>query len=259
VLADVKEHGLVLDEALHRQDATRELADLRGRVAVREKVLKTYRQVLENAGPDAILIVESQIHDEIVQIETLRGQIAALETQADMARLDVSFRFVERSAPVRDGRSSFAWLNTLNLEDVRTSALEARVLQGPRLEVRAPPEGFSAWDDKRGYRAISADGVVFRIRRVEHEPEGELAFWRDAARERMVAAGYELLGEGLLEGRDDAAWLDLAAPIGDQDWGYLVAFYPRGEDLVIAEAVGEVRALDARKDALLAAMSDLRP
>jgi hypothetical protein len=260
MVAFAETQGKVVDKSLSRQDTSQELADLRGRLEAREKLLDEYYRVLAGANADSIVSVEYQIVEAIAQIEALRGRIRMLEDQSSNARLDVSFQFRDRAAPARDGSSSFGWLNTLNVQDVVQSLQEDRPSHRTRgVSVPAPPDGFSAWRKKGRYRAASSDDVLFRVRSERHKPKAELAFWKEAVRERMVAAGYRLVAEGDIEaGGTKGATIELAAPIGTEDWTYLVAFFLDGRRLVVVESAGEITKFDARRAAILEAIGNIQ-
>lgn len=260
LVAFAAEQGKVVDRALAREDASQELADLRGRLAAREEVLGRYYSVLATAGPKSIVAVERQIVAAIEEIERLKGRIRLLEDQSSNARVDVSFQFRDRAAPARDGSSSFRWLNTLNVQDVIVGMQSSWPDWRTSATVPAPPEGFSAWKKARRYRAASPDGVLFRVRTERHKPRAELSFWKEAVRERMVAAGYTVVAESDVDAGGVAGGLvELAAPIGTDDWTYLVAFFPVGRRLVVAEAAGSIADVEPRKEAVLDAIRAIRP
>lgn len=261
LIAEASGAGKVADRGLTRRDLTRDIEDARARLAAREQVLTRYYEVLDQAGPKAIFTVERQIVEAIQQIEQLRGRLRVLEDQASFARLDVSFRFRDRQAPRPDGRSSFAWLNTLDVQQVRAGLrTDAPDWKTAGLAISAPPEGFSAFRDERRYRAASPDGVLFRARTVKHEPRADAAFWQEAVRERARAAGYRIVAdEAITVGGVEGVRLELQAPLGEEDWTYLVAFFPSGRRVAIVEAAGQVARFDERRGAILAAIEALRP
>ena len=253
------EQGKVVDRGLTREDVGRQIAEVRGRLEAREEVLERYYEVLEQAGAKSIVAVERQIVDAITQIEALKGQLRLLEDQAAYGRVEVAFQFRDRAAPARDGTSSFRWLNTLNVQDVVWGMQSGRPDWRSRgVYVPQPPDGFSAWRRMGRYRAASPDAVLFRVRSVRHEPRAELSFWKEAVRERMVAAGYTVQAESdIAAGEAQGGLLELAAPLGTEDWTYLIAFFPDGRRLIVAEAAGEISELDARRDAVVEAIRQL--
>ena len=183
-----------------------------------------------------------------------------MQHQADYADVTVSFRFRNRQAPARDGRSSFAWLNQLNVADLLDDLRAGR--RSDRSAARAvAPEGFAPYRKPGRFQALSPDGVVYRVRSVRHKPKASLDFWREALRERMVGAGYTLVREQELEGSGGQAGvlLELGAANGERDLSYWVAVYAGGSRLVVVEAAGDAEALAPRRDALLKALSQVGP
>ena len=71
---------------------------------------------------------------------------------------------------------------------------------GPSFEAATPPQFVEIENDYDDFdhRAASADGVVFAVREIEHDPEGSRAFWSKAIENRMRDQG----GYALLEKRD---------------------------------------------------------
>lgn len=122
------------------------------------------------------------------------------------------------------------------------------------------PAGFAAFTGDQPFRAVSPDGVVYRVRREENPGGAPLAFWREALVSRMKAKGYELRDEGELGGADSEPGyrIELAAPLGLHEHGYLIVLYVRGEELVIAEASGASEALANRRAAIVAALESSR-
>lgn len=248
--------GVVADRSFNAQDLTGELVDQRSRLAARESVLDKYYDVLSGANPKAVVSVERQITGLVAEIEQLRGRIRYLEHQGDYARVDVSFQFRDRSAPVRDGNSSFQWLNTLNLEDLVNDFRYDNAWWRTSPADPVTPDGFSAWKKEKAYRAVTPDEVMYRVRSMKHKPKGELAFWKEAMKERMIAAGYVVASEqDVTADGVEGALLECRAPLGEQDWTYLVGVFPNGGRLVIVEAGAEITAFEARKAALLTAIS----
>jgi len=150
--------------------------------------------------------------------------------------------------------------------DLRTAAARAGVaialgaLLAGAVACRAPfeasaPAGFAAFEPrtKRTFRAVSPDGVVYRVRAVGTDSEGaDRAFWKEALRRHLEASGYEVLSDGEL-GRAGYL-LELTAPRGPDDVLYLVGLKIRDDDVLVLEAAGEVSRLEARRAEVLDAM-----
>jgi hypothetical protein len=118
------------------------------------------------------------------------------------------------------------------------------------------PQGFATYDDwLEPYRAVSPEGVVFSQRTEEQKPQADLPFWKEALKNRMTQAGYVFQRDGDISAHGTAGYvIELAAPFGPEDYGYIVAIFPEGDDLVLFEAAGEVKKLEARRAAILAAI-----
>ncbi|MBI5062682.1 MAG: hypothetical protein HZB87_04225 [Desulfatitalea sp.] len=120
------------------------------------------------------------------------------------------------------------------------------------------PEGFAAYPPDDAFKAVSPDGVVYRVRSEPNKPYAEMAFWKEAMKKRMLEAGYRLSAEAPLPaGPRQGYLLELTAPYGPLDYGYMIAIFVEKESIQIAEAAGEVVALAKHRPELLKAMTNL--
>lgn len=127
----------------------------------------------------------------------------------------------------------------------------------------AVPKDFAQYH--RGYlfkgdlRAMSPDGVLFTVRCEKNKPRADLAFWREAMKTRMGQAGYRVTADTActMQGREGAL-LKLAAPVGNQDYLYWIAFTlnPSGSRLLVAEAAGEAKKFLARQEDIAKAIAE---
>lgn len=117
----------------------------------------------------------------------------------------------------------------------------------------------------RGYvfkgplRSVSPDGVLFTVRSEKNKPKADLAFWRDAMKTRMSQAGYRVVADTNCKMNGaDAALLKLAAPVGNQDYLYWIAFSLNGSGskVLVAEAAGESKRFLARQDEIGKAIAE---
>ncbi len=121
------------------------------------------------------------------------------------------------------------------------------------------PAGFATFDDWFDLRAVSSDGVMYRVRTEENDPRAELGFWREALKKRMVDAGYAFIAESEIKAGEKTGYLlELAAPVGQQDYTFVVAMFVRGSDLVIVESSGEVTRFAKHRDAVVKAIEQIR-
>ncbi|MFM7203690.1 MAG: DUF4349 domain-containing protein [Myxococcota bacterium] len=110
--------GVVAERNYQTQDVGYQLREARSRLAAREEVMRKYLEVMSEAGTSGVLRVEQEVNRLVGEIEQLKGSIRLMEHKLELAEIRISFQFRDRSAPVRDGRSSFPWLNTMNLIDL---------------------------------------------------------------------------------------------------------------------------------------------
>lgn len=120
------------------------------------------------------------------------------------------------------------------------------------------PEGFAAYEENGEFRAVSPEGITFRVRSEDNEPPADLEFWSEALKNRMSDAGYVVVSDGSVDAKNSSGYrLELAAPIGELDYSYLVAIFVHGDDIVVVESAGEVRQFAAKRAAIEAALADL--
>lgn len=120
------------------------------------------------------------------------------------------------------------------------------------------PQGFAPYRSWWTFKAVSPDGVIYRVRSEPNKPAAELPFWREALKKRMLDAGYAFMAESdLTAGADKGYLLELAAPQGSMDYAYLIGLFVDGGDIVIAEAAGEVTKLQPRRADIVEAMRNI--
>lgn len=121
------------------------------------------------------------------------------------------------------------------------------------------PAGFAPYTQAGKIKAVSPEGIIYRVRSVDNKPFAELTFWKEALKKRMLDAGYIFLNEAPIEADAQEGYLlELTAPYGQQDYTYLMAVFVRGKKIIIAEAAGEVSDLAARRAAILEAIQNLK-
>jgi len=122
-----------------------------------------------------------------------------------------------------------------------------------------PPAGFAPYEASGAFRAVSPEAVVYRVRTEPNEPRADLPFWKEALERRMIDGGYRVLAKSDVSaaGGEPGFLLELAAPYGAQDFGYLLAIFVRDDRIVIVESAGEALRLQAQREAVLAAIARL--
>ncbi len=258
-LAGAASLGRVEGRSYDRADLGGQIVDLESRLAARRDVLARYMAVLADASPKAVVQVEREITRVVSEIEGIEGQLKVLRDRAAFAEVTLSFRYRDRRAPRRDGSSSFAWLNSMNVADL-LDAVESGTRGSRSRALAAAPAGFAPYKKAGRFQALSPDGVAYRVRSARNKPAAALPFWKEALRSRMAEAGYHIVAEADVQSADGAkgSLLELGAANGQQDQAYLVAIFVDGRHLVIVEATGEAERFAKRRDAVLAAVSAIQ-
>jgi hypothetical protein len=120
------------------------------------------------------------------------------------------------------------------------------------------PEGFAIYEGNRPYRAMSSDGVVYRVRTENDSTDATLAFWQEALKKRMLDAGYVFLRDGEAKSANSTGYvLEVTAPYGVRDYTYLMAVFKKDKRLVLVESSGEVAAFERRRPQVMAALEKL--
>lgn len=122
------------------------------------------------------------------------------------------------------------------------------------------PSGFAPYPGETPYRSVSPDGVVYRVQVEANAPRADLGFWSEAMRRHLEGAGYRFRREHELRVASGEVGhaLEMEAPAGDDDLAYLIGLVVADDRLVVVESAGEVHRFDARRDAVLAAISKIR-
>jgi hypothetical protein len=146
-----------------------------------------------------------------------------------------------RVRPVR------AWLPTVAGATLLLAILSACETPPPV----TPPTGFAVYDETEVVRAVSPEGVRFRVHYEDHEPEQSLEFWQEALRRHLDRSGYGLLSEAKFSAvAGDGVLFEWVAPVGAEDWVYLTAVVPAGDRLIVAEAAGPAELYSERREAI---------
>jgi len=119
--------------------------------------------------------------------------------------------------------------------------LPALAFAAPRLKVQ-PPEGFAEAEPGKdaAYRALSPEGMLYRVRLFRNEPEKPLGFWGEALKNHLVKEGYRLNGEGraFQAGETAGTAFEWVVPFGTESYLYLTAVLVTSKRIIVAEAAG---------------------
>ena len=121
------------------------------------------------------------------------------------------------------------------------------------------PAGFARYTKAENIKAVSPEGVVYRVRTEDNKPYAELPFWKEALKKRMLDAGHVFLDEAPVSADAVPGYLlELTAPHGRADYTYLMAVFVRDKKIIIVESAGEVTHITRRRKAILTAIKALK-
>jgi hypothetical protein len=121
--------------------------------------------------------------------------------------------------------------------------------------VTTTPDGFAPYKKSTTFKSVSPDHVVYRIRTVKNDPYANFDFWKEALPERMKNAGYRVIRDSIFSNDNiNALLLEMAAPIGNADYSYLVMMMVKGKNILIAEAAGQYTDFQNRKTSIITAL-----
>ncbi|MDQ6962628.1 MAG: hypothetical protein Q9M28_08905 [Mariprofundaceae bacterium] len=114
------------------------------------------------------------------------------------------------------------------------------------------PQGFAAYKAAKKQAAISPEGIVYNIRHEKNEPFAGLLFWKKAMKKRLLDTGYIFVAESDIQSKKQKGYLlELAAPVGKQDFTWLIALYVVNNKLHIVEASGEEKIFKQHRQAIV--------
>ena len=140
----------------------------------------------------------------------------------------------------------------------------ATVACGPTAVPHTPP-GFVEIEndyDDYDYRATTADGLVIGVRELEHDPQGDMAFWLKAIKNRMrERGGYALLEEKAVQSADGVPGTQLRFG-HDEASGephlYLLTLFVTPDTLYLMEVGGTKELVTAHQADVDAAVAQFR-
>lgn len=124
----------------------------------------------------------------------------------------------------------------------------------------AAPAEFATYESKDSLQAVSAERVVYQLKRVGNKPFADLAFWQVALKERLLKGGYVVTAQGPIEASGHKGYfIETTVPRGTSDYSYLVALFVQDKNLIVIESAGELSAYKAQRQKIFAAIkaSDL--
>lgn len=126
------------------------------------------------------------------------------------------------------------------------------------LSVRRP-EGFAEQKGEAVYRAVSPEGLLYRVRTVANDPAKDLPFWSEALRVQLTREGYRPIGQAQrFSGGQDGVFHEWGVRYGNEDHVFLTAILVFGDRIAVAEAGGEHSVYYRYRDRLLESLKSIR-
>ncbi len=117
------------------------------------------------------------------------------------------------------------------------------------------PAEFGVYANRSRLKAVSADRVVYQVKRLENKPFADQGFWQAALKERLTKTGYVVTSEGAIEsGASKGYFVETTAPRGTTDYMYLVALFVQDKQLIVVESAGELASYQSKRDSIFAAI-----
>lgn len=124
-----------------------------------------------------------------------------------------------------------------------------------------PPEGFAELAGRGSYRAVSPEGMLYRIRSIKNVPQKDIEFWGDALKNHLVKEGYRLRDEAESfesEVQDGLAY-QWVLPYGNESYLYLTALIVTDKTITLAEAAAPYPVYIKYQQAIRDSLATIRP
>jgi hypothetical protein len=250
----------ILEFSPQAQDLREQLARTQSSLASRREILGRNLALLDQADAAGTLAIERELLALVQEVEGLQAALARLNVDRAYARVEVAMRYVQATLP-EDIPSSFAWINQVGFY----AFVENRPGAGsaaPRISLQAP-EGYAQAGPARdgSYRAISPEGLAFRVRSFRNEPAKDLGFWAEALHSHLAKEGYRAGGEArsFEAGNLQGSAREWVVPYGQESHLYLTALLVAGDRILLVEAGGPYKLYLEYRASLQKSLESIRP
>jgi hypothetical protein len=122
-----------------------------------------------------------------------------------------------------------------------------------------PPKDFAAYPIKKNeFKAVHANGVVYRIQQIENKEKMPIDFWKEAMHSHLIESGYMFRDSSSLQiDNMPARSLEYAIPVGVQDYGYLAVIAMKQENIFLIESTGLLADFTENKANIFAALQTI--
>ncbi len=250
----------ILDFSPQAVDLREQLARTQASLASRREILGRNLAMLDQANVTGTLAIEREMLALIQEVESLQAALARLNVDRAYALVEVAMRYLQATLP-EDIPSSFPWINQVAFYPF----IEGRSGAGsaaPRIALQAPA-GYAEAAPARdgGYRALSPEGLPFRVRSFRNEPAKDLDFWAEALKSHLAKEGYRPNGEGrsFQAGNLPGSAQEWVVPYGQESYVYLTALLVAGDRILLAEAAGPYKLYVEYRPSLQESLASIRP
>ena len=110
------------------------------------------------------------------------------------------------------------------------------------------------------YKAVSPEGLLYRVRTETNYPPQSLEFWAEALKNHLIKEGYTIVGEGesFVAGELPGVIFEWVMPYGQESYIYLTAIIVSEERIAVAEAAAEHSIYHEHRDALRESLLSIR-
>ena len=125
------------------------------------------------------------------------------------------------------------------------------------------PEGFAAvspwYISATRYKAVSPEGMIYRVRTLNNYPVQTLEFWADALRNHLKREGYRSIADGqsFEAGETPGMIFEWAMPYGNQSYIYITAIVVSQKKIAVAEATAEHTIYYKYREALIESLATI--
>jgi hypothetical protein len=250
----------ILDFAPQAVDLREQLARTQSSLASRKEILGRNLALLDQADTAGTLAIEREMLGLIQEVESLQAALARLTVDRAYARVEVALRYLQATLP-KDIPSSFPWINQVSFYPF----IEGRPGAGsaaPRIALK-PPAGYAQAGAARdgSLRALSPEGLPFRVRSFQNAPAKDLEFWSEALKSHLGKEGYRSNGEGRAfeAGNLRGSALEWVVPYGQESYVYLTALLVAGDRILLIEAGGPYKLYVDYRQSLEESLESIRP